>query len=226
MKKELNWIEIDNERFYYKEIDLFYGRKVIDIDISKENLEIFQSIIEKSKITYGLICGTLLGAIRDKNFIKHDEDTDIYLLYEEREKFLRLLVQFQQKGFDLVRVEGDLLSLMRKNEYIDCYFFERKLKFGLIKLRVISNLLELPANNLENPIKKLFLGISISMPDNPEYIVRKLYGRNWRIPLKNAPAKANTFYSKISKLSTRLGGLPFYGKLKLGAKRVLARFGL
>ncbi len=226
MQKEQNWIEIDNERFYFKEVDLFPGRKVIDIDISKENLEIFHSIIERSKITYGIIFGTLLGAIREKNFIKYDEDTDIYLLYEEREKFLRLLVQFQQKGFDLVRSQGDILSLMRKNEYIDFYFYKRKLRFGLFKRRVFSNKLELPANNLENPIKKLFLGINISMPDNPEYILHKLYGRNWKIPLRNKIAEPNTFYSKISKMSTRLRGLPFYGKLELGAKSVLARLGL
>src|ERR1035437_6568059 len=108
---EKKWILIDNERFYYREVELFYGQHTMDLEIARENLELFESIIKKAKITYGIFFGTLLGAIREKNFIKHDEDTDIYLLHEQRERFLRLILEFKHAGFELVRCEGDMLSL-------------------------------------------------------------------------------------------------------------------
>lgn len=225
MCKDKKSILIDNEPFYYEKVELFYGRHKMDLEIAKENLELFTSIIEKNKITYGIFFGTLLGAIREKNFIKHDEDTDIYLLYEEREKFLRLLIVFKQQGLELVRCEGDMLSLMRKNEYIDLYFFEQKFKFGFIKLRVFTNEYEYAAKNLEYPIKQLFLGMKISMPANPEQVVRKIYGKNWRIPISNKPSEPNTIYKRISKMSVVLKKLPFSDKLEWVVKKLLRRFG-
>jgi len=226
MSMNQKWILIDNEKFYYEEVELFHGRKIMDPKISLENLRIFNNIMEKSQVLYGLFFGSLLGAIREKNFIEHDEDIDIYLLNEEREKFLRLLVLFKNEGLNLVRSEGDMLSLMRNNEYIDIYFFKPKLKFGFIKLRVFSNEYEYAAENLENPIKYIFLGINISIPNNPKTVIEKIYGKNWRTPLKSKHSEPNTIYNSISKMSTKLKTLPFYGKLELNTKNLLKRLGL
>ena len=226
MNVDHKWILIDDERFYYEETELFHGRKIMDPKTSKENLQIFNSIMGKAQITYGLFFGTLLGAIREKNFIEHDEDIDIYLLDEEKEIFLRLLILFKKEGLNLVRLQGDMLSLMRNNEYIDIYFFKFKLKFGFIKLRVFSNEYEYAAKNLENPIKHLFLGINISIPNDPETVIKKIYGKNWRMPLKSMHSEPNTFYNRISKMSTGLKKIPAYEKLELVIKNLLKKFGL
>jgi phosphorylcholine metabolism protein LicD len=222
---EKKWILIDNERFYYEEVKLVHGRKKMDLEIARENLKIFVSVIEKTEIIYGIFFGTLLGAIREKNFIAHDDDTDIYILSEEREKFLKLLFQFEIQGLKLVRIESDMISLMRKDEYIDIYFFKLKYKFGIWKVRVFTNEYEYAAGNLENPIKQYFLGINIAMPNNPQKVIKKIYGKNWRIPIKNAPSKPNTIYKKISNITPRLKKMPFYRLMESVTKKILKILG-
>ena len=226
MNDEQKWIVIGNERFFYEKEILFHGRKKIDRVISKENLQIFHSVIEPSEITYGLFFGTLLGAVREKNFIEHDEDIDIYVLDEEREKFLRLLGTFKKKGLDVVRYEYDMISLMRNNEYIDIYFLKQKLKYGIFKVRVFNNEYEYAAKNLENPVKQLFLGMNIFMPQDPEKVIKKIYGKDWRIPLINRPSQPNTVYSKFSKMSTLIKRLPFGEKIERITKQLLKKAGL
>jgi hypothetical protein len=224
--KDHKFILIDNERFYYDEVELFHGRKKIDLNIAKENLFLFQSIMDRNNLTWGIFFGTLLGAVRERNFIEHDEDIDIYLLYEERDAFLRLLILFKSYGFDLVRYDGEILSLMRKNEYIDLYFFKRKLKLGFIKVRVFCNEYEYIAINLENPVRQSFLGLNISMPDNPESVVREIYGKNWKIPLINKHSEPNTVYKKISNSSILIKNLPFASRLEKVVKIILEKLGL
>lgn len=199
----------------------------MDLAIAKENLRIFHSIVEKSNFTYGLFNGTLLGAIRDNDFIKYDEDTDVYFLDEEKEEFFRMLDVFKQSGFDPVRWEDDgLLSLMRKDEYIDVYFFRKRRKFGFIKLRALNNEFEYPAKNLENPVRREFLGMNIPVPHKPEEIVRRIYGKDWRTPKIHKHSEPNTFYNAISRISGKIRAIPFRSKIELAIKYLLLKLGL
>ena len=194
MKKE---IHIDGNAFEYTEVALFHGRKLIDRKISKENLEILNGILQKTNCIYGLIFGTLLGAIREGNFIEHDEDVDIYMLSEFKTDLLRLLPFLREKGIELIRFEDNLISVMRNNEYIDIYFFEPQRKWYFKKLRVHDNKYEMDAISLENPIKVLFLGMNIPIPSNARKLLRKTYGKNWKVPIKNSHALPNSFKSVL-----------------------------
>lgn len=194
------YILIDKEKFYYAEVELYHGRKKIDREIAKENLQIFYSIIEETDIKYGLIYGTLLGAIRENNFIEHDEDIDIFVLSEYKSDFLRLLGQLKMEGLELVRYNNDVISLMRKNEYIDIFFYVSRNKFGFKKIRVLNNNYEIDAKYLEQ-IKKIdFLGMNISVPQDSEGLLVKIYGKNWKIPIINFNAKPNAFHAKVISL--------------------------
>lgn len=220
------YILIDNKRLYYKELKLVVGAKKLNLDIAKENLQIFHSIIEQTNITYGLMFGTLLGAIREKNFIAHDYDTDIFILSEEREKFLNLLFQFKNQGFELIRNSFDVISIMRKNEYIDIIIFKPKMKFGILNLRDCNNEFECAAKYLENPIRYLFLGMNIYIPNNPQKLLQKTYGKNWKTPIENYPTPCNTIYKKLSKFAPIFKGLPFYLSMEGFMKSLLRRLGL
>jgi len=127
------YILIDNKKFFYDELELYHGRKRINREIAFENLKIFNNHVKDTNIKYGLIFGTLLGAIRENNFIEHDEDTDIYILSENKSEFIKLLPILKEKGMQLARINDTMLSLIRNNEYIDVYFFKKKILFPLLQ---------------------------------------------------------------------------------------------
>lgn len=204
------FILIDGEKFYYTEVKLFHGRKIINREISKVNLELFHSVIEGEDVRYGLMYGTLLGAIREQNFIEHDEDIDLYLLEEDREKFLRLLPEFKEKGLELIRVQynGDLISLMRDDEYIDIYVYKQTTRFGFMKMRISGNAYILKAKYLENSILYDFLGMKIPIPSQPRKVLELLYGPTWETPIKNSHAPKNTFYAWVGARFPNLKKIP------------------
>ncbi|MGM0408733.1 MAG: LicD family protein [Bacteroidota bacterium] len=227
MKTEEKYFLIDGERFYFKEKEFVQGSgKKINLEISKENLEILHSVLEQTTIKYGLIFGTLLGAIREQNFIAHDEDADIYVLNEDRDKFLRLLYELKNHDFEVKRYKDDLISIMRKNEYIDIYFFKPKKKFGIFKLRVMGNVFECPANYLEHPDRIMFLGMNMPVPNHAEKLLVEMYGKDWRVPKPGFFASENTIYYKISALTKKWRKLPFSESIQKPVKALLEKLGV
>ncbi|MFB6341512.1 LicD family protein [Saccharicrinis sp. FJH62] len=208
------YIVIDGERFYYNEIHLEHGRKQIDREIARENIEIFYNVIEKTDITYGLFFGTLLGAVREKNFIAHDEDTDIYVFDEEKLKVKSLIPKLREVGLEMIRYEDYMISLMRKDEYIDLYFFKKIKHIGGKELRKNYYSWEFDAELMENQECYDFLGMSFPVPANPEHMLEIIYGKTWRTPIKNYNAPKNTIIGKISYLAPIFKKLPFYDAIE------------
>src|SRR5210317_1816748 len=117
-------IKTSKGEYRFKPRILFHGRKKINKKIARGNILLLRNILRKTDIRWGLIFGTLLGAVREKNFIIHDEDIDIYIFYEDKDKILELIYEFKKFGFDVARYEKkSLFSIIRNNEYIDFYFF-------------------------------------------------------------------------------------------------------
>lgn len=176
----------------YKEVELYLGRKLIDREISKMNLLDFKKVMDNNNIKFGLIYGTLLGAIREQNFIEHDEDVDVFVLNEDRVKFLNTLFDLEKIGLKVVRYKKDLLSIMRDNDYIDIYFF-RKIRNN--KRRESDIILD--AHYLESSESLEFLGERFTIPGRPKALLRFLYGDDWRIPQKDKKPDLNALDRKV-----------------------------
>lgn len=198
--------------FFYTPIKLYYGRKIIDTNTCKENLLLFKQIMDSNNIPFGLIFGTLLGAVREKNFIKYDEDVDVFLFDELRENILETLFQFIQYGFQVARYSDSLLSLIRNNDYIDVYFFKET-----SSNRRCMNYIY-PSCYFNELIDYDFLDTKFNISKNYSKLLEEIYGKDWHIPKKNAHAEGNykpnlnykfsltfnNFYNQIQNLNNNI----------------------
>lgn len=178
--------------FEFEEVPIVNGIKKINRTKSKENLLLFKSSMEAQGLKFGLIYGTLLGAIREKNFIEHDEDTDVFILKEDEQILLDSLFILRDKGFEVGRYTEKLISILRNGEYIDVYFFSKKNR----KTRESEGYV-IPSHFLENLINYELFGVDFLVPYKTEELLEHMYGKSWRIPKENAPASNYGSYLKI-----------------------------
>lgn len=171
---------MSNGVWRFKSKPLYRGIKVINKQIAAENLRDLKNILDKYDIGFQLAYGTLLGAIRDHDFISHDEDIDLVILSEKRQAFIDLLPILHEYGFDVVRYDKrDLLSIMRNGEYIDFYIF-KPYKDGLR----ISGCELCPDYLIENTTGYEFKGDIYNVPADYEEFLLFEYGENWRTPIQ------------------------------------------
>lgn len=190
-----NKIITKNGVYSYLPIHLYLGRKLINRDVCKQNLLDFKRILDNEKIQFGIMFGTLLGAVREQNFIEHDEDTDVYVLAEYRENILSLLFKFKDNGFEVARYDESLLTIIRNNDYIDIYFFKKK----FFKKRVCMQYGY--DSNFFNKFEQIpFLDTTFNAPNNYLLLLEELYGKDWMIPKKNAHAECTPLLSIKEKI--------------------------
>ena len=72
---------------------LYFGDKVMDTDKMLENLQILSVYLDKIDINWGPAFGTLIGIVRNDDFLPWNPVFDIYILKEDEER--------QQHNFSL-----------------------------------------------------------------------------------------------------------------------------
>lgn len=173
-------IKMSNGYYHYKAVPVFEGVKRIDKDRAFENLCLFKEVLDKNKIEFQLTYGTLLGAIREKDFIDHDEDIDLLVFNEEKQHFFDILPQLKQVGFDVARYDRrNLMSIIRNGEYIDIYFMTLR-EDGT---RYCGGNI-MPTELTEETIDLDFKGLNVKIPKNYIALLRYEYGENWMTPVE------------------------------------------
>lgn len=194
-------------RLRYRPKNIYLGIKQINRDVAFENLKVVIRVLQDAGICVSPAYGTLLGIIRENNFIEWDEDIDLFVLSEDKDKLLNALWALKDEGLELIRVDRceHLYSVMRNGEYIDFYIMDSispELRTGYGDLFMLER-------HLTDLMDWDFKGLTISVPHQYEECLQLLYG-DWRTPVKYANFEMSFIGIQKAKIKNRLKKLlPF-----------------
>lgn len=199
--------------FPYEQKYYYLGKKRINKEVSFDNLKDILAVMKAHNLSVSPACGTLLGIIRDGNFIDWDEDIDLNILQEDLEEFKCCLWDLKAIGFELFRCDrcGHLYSMTRNGEYVDFYIMEK------ISPEVRTNMG--PDFVLDKHLMNLrdwdFKGMAIQVPVEYESYLQLMFG-DWRTPVQWADFELNKLQIMKENIWTWLKNLPPFGiRLKL-----------
>ena len=151
----------------------------------KEVLEKLNKISQKTGVKYWLEFGTLLGKIRENNFIGHDINFDIGIMKEEL--IPKFIIDIESVGFKRISslslkneglknikyeykgIEIEIFLFDRENDKVVCYLEDKN---GIISAYKLSN----------STLKEIkFMGIDTYIPRNSLKRLLEIYGKNFNI---------------------------------------------
>lgn len=162
---------------------------------AKRNLIDFSSILATHKVPFCLMDGTLLGACREKDFIKGDEkDIDTAILDYHYDVFVaQLLPKLREIGFNDIRiysVDGTVegVAMFRGNNHIDVmrihikndYAYNLAKSFGRFRQPHIA--FKYPVECFREFDEIEFLGATYNTPHDPERYLEVRYA-DWKTPV-------------------------------------------
>jgi glycosyltransferase involved in cell wall biosynthesis len=152
-------------------------------------------ILDREKIPYFLFCGTLLGAVRENNFLPSDfKDTDIAVDDSYYWKIRQILdKEILKEAFKYSFIWRKEISISNRNDdyKVDIFFMEKinedyaiySYKPNPVNKRWDYEWKALFYYDLFYPLKTInFLGRKVSVPNQYKTILRDHYGFNWETP--------------------------------------------
>ena len=185
----------------YESHILYLGNHKVISDVMFENVQALSSYLDKIDINWGPAFGTLIGIVRNDDFLPWNPVFDIYILKEDEERFKDVLWLMIDCGFELVRYERrGLYYLRRNNQYIKVFVLHK----------ISSNLRHTGGSDfihekyLQNIIKWNFKGIELNVPVEVDEYLSFRYGDNWYIPKQTIIYKQNVITRTFSLLKSWL----------------------
>lgn len=172
---------------------LYFGNHKVNPDRMLENIHILALYLDKIGINWGPAFGTLIGIVRNDDFLPWNPVFDIYILKEDEERFKDVLWLLEEVEFKLVRHERrGLYYLRRNNEYIKVFVLHKISS----DVRHTGGGDFIHETYLQNLVKWNFKGIDLNVPAKVDEYLELRYG-NWYQPKQTVNynvSKVNQYY--------------------------------
>lgn len=187
-------------------------------ELAKELLFDIDDIFKKYNITYWLDCGTLLGAVRNEDFIDWDDDLDIAVyqsIFLDNNLWCKIIKDFFKKNIKIHTTWGDSAFTCKKftdteELVIDIHTYKKVDKE--YQCAMLDNLFSFP-EELFNTLDCIdFQGRKFNTPHNAETYLSLFYGDSWKAShpeIKGWTSKNCTPYYH-SKISTYVRNIPIF----------------
>lgn len=186
-KKEKNTIsKIDDEVSGYNgKLDTEYSPDIFREELLKLLLNI-SLLLKQNHVQHCIIYGSLLGIIREKNIIKGDDDTDIFVFKEDFDRLRKILDYsklYYKYNTNIIQVSFNNINNIGKHKYpfMDIYRIEENnnILYDVWNGRAFTKSDILPIKTIP------FKGNDLYVPRYYKKILRLVYGKNWTIPSSN-----------------------------------------
>jgi lipopolysaccharide cholinephosphotransferase len=157
----------------------------MDKNLAKELLFDANQVFLANGIKLGLLFGTLLGAVREGDFIGYDDnDIDTYLLEDVSVDFSRwrkLILDLERANIKLQDVfNNSYYGLVRGAYHIDCFI--PQLEGGSSTILMTGSKFIYPKDMFLNSVEIQFLGATFLCPHNKEEYLNLTYEIDWITP--------------------------------------------
>lgn len=187
-----------------------------------ENMALMRDILARRGVRCFLHYGTLLGAIREKGFIPHDDDADMGVFDGDFDRILTAIPDLSDAGFTFeCKRHGRLLQFLRGDEQVDL-FVAVKVALPFTHRWAIDERVTVSARYLDSMGEIDFLGQKFFIPSDPEALMKDLYGKTWRIPMKDIPSRTGWIW-RLSKLLRAPTKVFYYTRRYFGTQRMKAK---
>ena len=161
-------------------------RTKLELVERKKNFLKITDILKKKKIIFFLQGGVLLGARREKNFIKWDWDIEISLFSDDLIKNFEILVKELRKcGYKIINQNQTnytpKIAFMKKNDKSTFYSFIGW-KYNSFNKSYTRKKFKIPEHFLKKFTKIKFLNKDFNCPSPIDEYLKHHYG-NWKTPL-------------------------------------------
>ena len=171
-------------------------------DFQKKMLLDISNLLDKYKIVHCLMYGTLLGAVRNNDFIEnYDLDLGIFYQFWKNDNiWYDFNMDLQKIGYRVFAMTYNLVWIefieFHQVYHIDLFLLERTKQFYITES--YGKLSYFPLKDFDYLEEKLFCDKKFKIPPDVESHLERNYGLDWRIP----KPKDNNCNSRVDIMNT------------------------